>query len=422
MTTDDALRVRVHVWGDMAVFTQPPLKVERYSYPVPTASAARGILEAIYWHPQMGWLLEEIWVLAPIQFGDPIMRNEVKSPMSLARAEQQIAGHGPLYFVEDDRTQRYTVPLVDVDYLIVARAVPRQPGEDMHKHMAIFRKRLEQGACYQQPYLGMREYWASFEPATGRERPIQESRRLGSMLFDLKYDPQIRGRGTPIFFDARMERGVIRLPADLYRQMNGYELAFAEPSTPVADERGRRAGRHGATHPRATARSEAHRRGDRHSAPHAQPAPSARHLTTSTPAAPRTHEAVGARRGHGADTGAVARRRPPGGEREAAARHQQAAPTTSPGRRTRRGGAGDRRPGPFYKEHAELVSIARRKLGATDETTRSIWFAFYNYLLSSTDVAQAARWVRTMARGKGDILTPRAAGVYREILTEVRKE
>lgn len=43
--------VKIRVWGNYALFSRPEMKVERCSYDVMTPSAARGILEAVYWHP-----------------------------------------------------------------------------------------------------------------------------------------------------------------------------------------------------------------------------------------------------------------------------------------------------------------------------------------------------------------------------------
>ena len=76
--------VEVRVWGELACFTRPEFKVERVSYPVMTPSAARGVLEAIYWHPDFSWRVREIWVLAPVRTLS-LRRNEVQSRMTLGR-------------------------------------------------------------------------------------------------------------------------------------------------------------------------------------------------------------------------------------------------------------------------------------------------------------------------------------------------
>lgn len=80
--------VKVNVWGDYALFSRPELKVERYSYDIITPSAARGILEAIYWHPGMRWIIDKIYVKNPIQFTS-VRRNEVKSKILQQMQEQK---------------------------------------------------------------------------------------------------------------------------------------------------------------------------------------------------------------------------------------------------------------------------------------------------------------------------------------------
>lgn len=194
--------VSVRVRGDFALFTRPENKVERVTYPVPTPSAARGILEAIYWHPEFRWAIREIHVLAPVQtFG--ILRNEVKSKMSPSRSEP--------FYADDDRSQRHSVCLRDVDYLIFADANPKLGGNDHAKYRDIFRRRVERGQCHHRPALGCREFSADFGPTDGSPEPVPWTENLGLVLWDLEY-----GDGKPPFwprfFEARVEGGVLRIP------------------------------------------------------------------------------------------------------------------------------------------------------------------------------------------------------------------
>src|SRR5881397_378094 len=99
----------VKVWGEYACFTRPEMKVERVTYPVMTPSAARGVLEAIFWKPQFRWLVREIAVLRPIAYFS-LVRNEVNSKAS-ASAARQHTGTGVAYYAEDDRAQRNTLAL-----------------------------------------------------------------------------------------------------------------------------------------------------------------------------------------------------------------------------------------------------------------------------------------------------------------------
>ncbi len=202
----------VHVWGDFACFTRPELKVERVSYPAPTPSAARGVLEAIFWKPQFDWRIEEIWVLKPIRYFS-ILRNEVNSRASeRSVAAWSKAGGG--YDASADRAQRHTLALRDVDYLIRAQ-VELKPGvtDDPAKYRDQFRRRVRDGRCFSTPYLGCREFSASFGEPDGAEQPIPLNDEIGSMLLDLDYSTNGSGRDVPRFFQARLEGGILRVPA-----------------------------------------------------------------------------------------------------------------------------------------------------------------------------------------------------------------
>lgn len=204
--------VEVKVWAEMACFTRPELKVERVTYPTMTPSAARGVLEAVYWKPQMRWGVREIAVLNPIRY-QSIMRNEVNLRASERTARGWATNRGG-YYPSDDRAQRNTLALYDVAYVIRADVVVRdpEPGAEA-KHRDVFRRRVERGQCFAQPYLGCREFTACFAPPDDTDRPLELDMDLGRMLLDLEYEPGTSGRATPRFFDARIERGVLRVPA-----------------------------------------------------------------------------------------------------------------------------------------------------------------------------------------------------------------
>jgi len=202
----------VKVWGDLACFTRPELKVERVSYPVMTPSAARGILEALHWKPEMRWRVEEIWILNDIKYFS-IMRNEVTSVAS-ERSARDWARNGGSYVASEDRAQRHTLGLREVAYVIRATPVPRSGNrDDEAKHRDQFRRRVERGQCFAQPYLGCREFAAWFGPPGDSDRPLDRTEDLGRMLLDLDYDADGSGRGTPRFYDARLDAGVLRVPA-----------------------------------------------------------------------------------------------------------------------------------------------------------------------------------------------------------------
>lgn len=202
----------VKVWGDFACFTRPEMKVERVTYPVMTPSAARGVLEAIFWKPEILWVVERIEVLNEIRYCS-ILRNEVNSRASeRAATAWHRAGSGGFDAVAD-RAQRHTLALREVEYLIHARMAPRADvRDDPAKYRDQFRRRVRRGQCFSTPYLGCREFAAYFSEPTGDERPIDRTEDLGPMLLDLAYAPDRSGRGTPRFFDGRLEAGVLHVP------------------------------------------------------------------------------------------------------------------------------------------------------------------------------------------------------------------
>ena len=210
--------VEVCVWGKLACFTRPEMKVERVSYEVMTPSAARGVLESIFWKPEFRWQIREIRVLKPIRYFS-ILRNEVNSRANYSSGQRHLKGEGG-YYADEDRSQRHTLCLRDVAYIIAADVAVR-PGveEDAAKYRDQFQRRVKRGQCYHMPYLGCREFSASFGP----ELPVVEDVRLqainadlGQMLFDLEYEQD--GRGRPRFFHARLQGGVLQVPESLYKR------------------------------------------------------------------------------------------------------------------------------------------------------------------------------------------------------------
>jgi CRISPR-associated protein Cas5d len=222
--------IRLHVWGEQALFTRPEMKAERVSYDVITPSAARGVLEAIYWKPQIRWVIDAIHVLKPIQWIN-IRRNEVANKASASNAKTAMKkGRGNLgLLVEEDRQQRASLLLRDVAYVIEAHFEVLDPSEGDEKHFAMFSRRARQGQCFHHPYFGTRECPVDFrliepdEPLPASKLPVEEQDRdLGFMLYDLDYTPDKKGavvdghtgkriNPQPTFFRAVMRGGVIDL-------------------------------------------------------------------------------------------------------------------------------------------------------------------------------------------------------------------
>ena len=210
------MSIKVEVWGDYACFSRPELKTERMSYDVMTPSAARGLLEAIYWHPGLRWVIDRIYVMQPIRFTG-IRRNEVKSKISADNVRSAMSGGKQEVYLctSEDIQQRAATVLQDVRYVIEAHFVMTDqaaPSDNAGKFCDIMRRRLEKGQCYHQPCFGVREFPAQFRLWPGGEIPTTgETRDMGLMLYDMDYS-DLRNI-TPMFFRASLENGVLNVPA-----------------------------------------------------------------------------------------------------------------------------------------------------------------------------------------------------------------
>ena len=213
--------VCLRVWGERACFTRPEMKVERVSYDVMTPSAARGVLEAILWKPQMRWIVERIDVLQPIRRAS-VRRNEVGvegvgHKISVENVLAAMAGRSIALGIDADhesaRQQRSAVILRDVDYLIhawIGLTERGGPNDTLMKFVEMFRRRVASGQCFHRPYLGTREFAAEFAlVGDNPPQPIAEDRELGWMLYDIDYSG---AQPMPLFFEARLQAGTLFLP------------------------------------------------------------------------------------------------------------------------------------------------------------------------------------------------------------------
>lgn len=233
--------IRLHVWGDYALFTRPEMKAERVSYDVMTPSAARAIVSSIYWKPEIEWVIDRIVVLNPIRFTS-VRRNEVASiavsPNKEAMQGQEVERIG--IAIEDDRQQRASLILTDVAYVIEAHfnvlSRTMEKGKEEvsleeceAKHISMFNRRASAGQCFRQPYFGCREFPVSFrllapeEPLPASKLDVKD-KDFGYMLHDFIY---LENKKGPIieshagkhlvaeakFFRAEMHDGVIDIPA-----------------------------------------------------------------------------------------------------------------------------------------------------------------------------------------------------------------
>ena len=208
------MAIQVEVWGEYACFTRPEMKTERVSYDCMTPSAARGLLESIYWHPGLMWRIDRIHVCRPIRFTN-IRRNEVKDKISARNVKTVMErGAGELYLAAPESIQqRAAMVLQDVRYVIDAHfdlTEKAAPSDSPGKFQDIVTRRMRKGQCFSTPYFGCREFPAHFKQWEGGPIPtIDETRDLGFMLYDFDYtDPQ---NITPLYFRAKMEHGVIQV-------------------------------------------------------------------------------------------------------------------------------------------------------------------------------------------------------------------
>jgi CRISPR-associated protein Cas5d len=209
--------ITIRVRSEYALFTRPEMKVERVSYDVMTPSAARGIIEAIYWKPAIRWVIDKIHVLRDIEFTN-IRRNEVSDKVSTDKALQIMKGSKEPFFLDatERRQQRASMVLKDVDYVIQAHfeIVPSKagPGDTEEKHYNIILRRLRKGQYFSPPSLGAREFGAKVELIEDGKipsSPLRGVRDLGWMLYDLDFSDLTDIK--PVFFKAALTNGVLDL-------------------------------------------------------------------------------------------------------------------------------------------------------------------------------------------------------------------
>ena len=204
--------IKLKVWSDYACFTRPEMKVERVSYDVMTPSAARGILEAIYWKPAIVWVVDRIHVLNPIRF-DNIRRNELAGKLPVGTIKKAMNdGVSPVEtFIEKNRQQRAAMVLRDVSYVIEAHfEFTGSEDNNVAKHKEIFDRRARKGQCFHHPYLGSREFSAHFELIEDGipQSELTGKRDLGWMLHDMDFENNMEAK----FFRAEMRNGIIEVP------------------------------------------------------------------------------------------------------------------------------------------------------------------------------------------------------------------
>ena len=218
--------VTVKIFGEYACFSRPEFKVERVSYPVITPSAARGALEAIFWKPEIRYQVREIRVLK-LGSQASFLRNEI--------SDRQ--GKVPIV-AQDKRQQRTSLVLKNVEYVIRAEICMRpHVSAEIGRYLDQFNRRVEKGQCHHTPCLGTREFAAYFEPHRQTERGSDGlNMDVGQMLFDIAFiedktgtleffkpgpsgNRKVRGRAESLFFNAKVDQGILSVPRDKYREL-----------------------------------------------------------------------------------------------------------------------------------------------------------------------------------------------------------
>lgn len=209
--------IKLKVWGDYACFTRPEMKAERVSYDVMTPSAARGILDAIYWKPAIYWIVDRIYVLNPIKW-DNIRRNERSGKIPESKVRSALRGSDVALYQDASKeaVQRASLVLRDVSYVIEAHfEMTANAGSDdtIEKHYNIALRRMAKGQCFHQPYFGCREFPVRFELING-EPPAsyyhgRGEKDFGFMLYDIIYDINFACKTRPVFFRVCMVDGMI---------------------------------------------------------------------------------------------------------------------------------------------------------------------------------------------------------------------
>lgn len=208
------MQVQVDVWGEFACFTPPYEHVERLTSPVPTPSAMRGVLDAIYIKPlEFRWQVDKIEVMRPIRYMN-FRLNEIKKIQGKGCSEKDIV------VIEEERTQRQTVCLHDVYYRITATIVPKEGFEKKEdKLLEQAETRLRVGKCFFQPYLGMRNFTGYFSLPNPDEKPIALTQDFGLMLYDVfdftsksRFDNKGKVKPNVSLYHCMMDNGVILVP------------------------------------------------------------------------------------------------------------------------------------------------------------------------------------------------------------------
>lgn len=211
--------IDVKISGDRACFTNVHWKGETYSYDIITPSAARNILQSIYWKPQFDYIIKEIRVLKEIKT-DYIRTNGIKCGINYKINKEILNG----IVRGDNIVQRSMTYLRDVEYVVtvefklngneyyekneILTSEKMTDDERYNKHYGILKRRLLNGQHWKMPYMGIREFPAKVEFIEKRDIPssvLKGEFSVGRMLYDYDYKKQ-----EPIWFNAVLNDGILK--------------------------------------------------------------------------------------------------------------------------------------------------------------------------------------------------------------------
>ena len=186
----------VEITAKRAMFCNPLFKAERMSYPVPTPGAIIGTLQAVYWKPQMRYVIKRICVVNKPKFAiDLFHYNVSKFPSN-----------------EDNGQIRSENYLKDVRYCVEVEieltGMDAKENNTVQKHEAILTSRLRKGQYFKTPYLGTRECVCDLSLAD--EMPESECKGewpLGYMLHHVEHGDD--GKARSVWYCPVMRDGMI---------------------------------------------------------------------------------------------------------------------------------------------------------------------------------------------------------------------
>ena len=197
------------------MWTRPDTGDCPVSYPAPTYSAVRNIFQSILWGQAVTIIPRQVDICAPLQFHT--YNTNYGGPL---RAPDQ--------FRDGNNYQLLATVLTDVRYRLYADVVERPPSASEndrtkawraktkspgHAYQEIFDRRLTSGKCFHTPFLGWKEFTASyFGPFRNDTLLADISTVIPSMFRDAVFTS---GQKTRYLYNqnVQIEHGILKFPS-----------------------------------------------------------------------------------------------------------------------------------------------------------------------------------------------------------------